>query len=50
VAQDIRDIFNAPDRKEAERLLAITVEKYRSRAGGLTEVGQLIFKYSVISI
>ena len=37
VAQDIRDIFNAPDRKEAERLLDITVEKYRSRAGGLAE-------------
>ena len=37
VAQDIRDIFNAPDRKEAERLLEITVKKYRSKAGRLAE-------------
>jgi transposase-like protein len=32
VAADIRSIFNAPDREEAERLLAKTVEKYKEKA------------------
>jgi transposase-like protein len=35
VAADIRSIFNAPDREEAERLLAKTVEKYKGKAGRL---------------
>jgi putative transposase len=35
VAQDIRDIFNAPKLEEAERLLDLTVEKYRSSASKL---------------
>jgi putative transposase len=35
VAADIRSIFNAPDREEAERLLAKTVEKYKAKAGRL---------------
>lgn len=35
VAADLRDIFNAPNREEAERLLGKTVEKYRSVAGRL---------------
>jgi putative transposase len=32
VAADIRSIFNAPDREEADRLLEKTVEKYREKA------------------
>lgn len=32
VADDIRSIFNAPDRNEAERLLGKVVEKYRKSA------------------
>ena len=32
VAADIRAIFNAPNRQEAERLLALTVKKYREKA------------------
>jgi transposase-like protein len=35
VAADIRNIFNAPDREEAERLLGKTVEKYKEKAGRL---------------
>jgi len=35
VAQDIRDIFNAPSAKEADRLLEITVDKYESKASKL---------------
>ena len=35
VAQDIRDIFNAPKLEEAERLLELTVKKYRSSANRL---------------
>ncbi len=35
VARDIRIIFNAPDREEAERLLEKTVEKYRDKAARL---------------
>ena len=35
VAQDIRDIFNAPNQTEAERLLDIAIEKYRSKASKL---------------
>lgn len=35
VASDIRTIFNAPDREEAERLLGITVDKYRDKASKL---------------
>ncbi len=36
VAQDIRDIFNAPNLNEAERLLEITVKKYQSKASRLS--------------
>lgn len=36
VAADIRSIFNAPDREEADRLLAKTVEKYLKTAGRLS--------------
>lgn len=32
VAKDIRTIFNAPDRAEAERFLEITIEKYKGCA------------------
>ena len=35
VAADIRSIFNAPDREEADRLLAKVVEKYSKKAGRL---------------
>lgn len=35
VAADIRTIFNAPDREEAERLLGKTVEKYQEKASRL---------------
>lgn len=35
VAADIRNIFNAPDREEADRLLAKTIEKYTKKAGRL---------------
>ena len=35
VASDIRNIFNAPDQEEAERLLGKTVEKYKEKAGRL---------------
>lgn len=35
VAADIRNIFNAPDLEEAERLLEKTVEKYREKAARL---------------
>jgi putative transposase len=35
VAADIRSIFNAPDRKEADRLLGKTIEKYSEKAGRL---------------
>lgn len=35
VASDIRTIFNAPDRDEAERLLGIAVDKYRNKASKL---------------
>ena len=37
VAQDIRDIFNAPDLEEADRLLGLTIEKYRPKASKLSE-------------
>lgn len=37
VAADIRGIFNAPNLNEAERLLKITVEKYRSTAPQLAQ-------------
>ena len=36
VAQDIRDIFNAPNLKEAERLLEISVKKYQFKASRLS--------------
>jgi transposase-like protein len=36
VANDIRNIFNAPDLTEAERLLEINVEKYKSIASHLS--------------
>jgi hypothetical protein len=35
VAQDIRTVFNAPDRQEAERYLGLAVEKYREAAPAL---------------
>ena len=35
VATDIRSIFNAPDREEADRLLAKAIEKYSETAGRL---------------
>jgi len=35
VAADIRSIFNAPDREEADRLLAKVVEKHMKKAGRL---------------
>lgn len=35
VAADIRSIFNAPDREEADRLLAKSIEKYSKTAGRL---------------
>ena len=37
VADDIRSILTAPDREQAERLLAQTVEKYRPSASRLAE-------------
>ena len=37
VAADIKAIFNAPNRQEAERLLALTVTKYREKASRLAE-------------
>ncbi|MFO7752727.1 MAG: IS256 family transposase [Desulfobacteraceae bacterium] len=36
VAQDIRNIFNAPDLDEAERLLGLSVEKYQTKASRLS--------------
>ncbi len=35
VAQDIRDIFNAPSREEADRLLEIAVKKHEAKASKL---------------
>ncbi len=35
VAADIRSIFNAPDREDADRLLAKAIEKYSEKAGRL---------------
>jgi transposase-like protein len=37
VAADIKAIFNAPNRQEAERLLALTVTKYQEKASRLAE-------------
>lgn len=37
VAADLRAVFNAPDQAEAERLLKLAVEKYRSSAPKLAE-------------
>jgi putative transposase len=37
VAADIRAIFNAPSRHEAERLLGITVQKYQPLASALSQ-------------
>lgn len=36
VANDIRNIFNAPNLAEAERLLEMNVEKYKSTASRLS--------------
>ena len=36
VASDIRSIFNAPNRDEADRLLDLTVEKYKEKASKLS--------------
>ncbi len=35
VAQDIRDLFDAPSAQEAERLLEIAIDKYESKASKL---------------
>lgn len=37
VARDIRTIFNAPDRSEAERFLEMAVEKYKDKATRLSD-------------
>lgn len=37
VSNDIRSIFHAPTREESERLLALAVERYRSKAPKLAE-------------
>lgn len=37
VANDIRNIFNAPDKAEAQRLLDLSVEKYEKTASKLSE-------------
>ncbi len=37
VADDLRGVFNAPDRNEADRLLKLTVDKYRTAAPTLAE-------------
>ncbi len=37
VAADIRGVFNAPDANEAERLLKIAIEKYRTTAPNLAD-------------
>ena len=37
VSTDLRNVFNAPDRAEAERLLRLLVEKYRSSAPNLSD-------------
>jgi putative transposase len=37
VAADLRAIFNAPSRVEADRLLAATVKKYTASAPRLSE-------------
>ena len=37
VARDIRTIFNAPDRSEAERFLGMAIEKYKDSASRLSE-------------
>jgi len=37
VARDVRSVFDAPDRPEAERRLGMIVEGYRERAPGLAE-------------
>ena len=37
VGRDLRDIFDAPDRPEAERRLHLAVEKYRDKAPKLSE-------------
>ncbi len=37
VANDIRNIFNAPDKEEAQRLLDLSIEKYEKSASKLSE-------------
>ena len=37
VAEDLRGVFNAPDRTEADRLLKLAVDKYRTSAPTLAE-------------
>ena len=37
VAQAIRDVFNAPDKTEAERMLQLLVERYQKSAPALAE-------------
>jgi len=37
VAQAIRDVFNAPNREEADRLLDLLIQRYRKSAPARTE-------------
>lgn len=37
VANDIRNIYNAPDKEEAQRLLDLSIEKYKKSASKLSE-------------
>lgn len=37
VADDLRAVFNAPDRREAERQLGLAIEKYRDQAPQLAD-------------
>ena len=37
VSRDIRTMFNAPDRTEAERFLGMAIEKYKYSASRLSE-------------
>ena len=36
VAQDLKDVFNAPDKEKAERRLSLNVEKYKTSAPKLS--------------
>ncbi len=54
VANDIRNIFTAPDKEEAQRLLDLSIEKYKKSASKLSEwmetnipEGFAVFKFPV---